>query len=515
MKTNSSILIALLTGALATSAAMKKEWQIEFGYGLGYPANPASGKAFIRMLDGLTIVGDPEEGLAWEGSVYVFTNDYTGYLVLSQILKDQSGYPGGGWFGYCAVHAETYGKKLVIIGSTHSSEPIYDGEGDAQVFLLDDQTKQLSFVQLLHDTNIVMSLTEFSSTMAADKEWLFIGGPWHFYGGTNRTGGLWIYRFDGELYIKWQFVIIEWTVNGNFSVTTAIDGTNAVINAGNTSSYPTGGYGHNFWLTLDPDTQLWGFRGYVRHNNWPIGGEYFGSDSICLKGTNLVMMAPCRALSYAMGRYYYFHLDDSGWKHVASYYPTNVELRGLWGRFSTMEYVPGTDSNKLKLLVSGRNEDSDGSWWWNMPAKGKMWDFELEGTNITLLEVLAPADREMGDWFGSDGATDGVNVWSLSAGAYRNGYKTMIMTKFSPTDLVITNMAAIPSPVSEALPQGGILLEWLDLDGHAYNYTVESTTDLSEQDWAPVPGALWPVMTNRIVVSLPAGDSLFFRIKAE
>src|SRR3989344_7972142 len=154
MKTNSSILIALLTGALATSAAMKKEGQRDFGYGLGYPANPASGKAFIRMLDGLTIVGDPEEGLAWEGSVYVFTNDYTGYLVLSQILKDQSGYPGGGGFGYCAVHAQTYCKKLVIIGSTHSSEPIYDGEGDAQVFLLDDQTKQLSFRSEEHTSEL-------------------------------------------------------------------------------------------------------------------------------------------------------------------------------------------------------------------------------------------------------------------------------------------------------------------------------------------------------------------------
>lgn len=59
----------------------------------------------------------------------------------------------------------------------------------------------------------------------------------------------------------------------------------------------------------------------------------------------------------------------------------------------------------------------------------------------------------------------------------------------------------------------GMRLEWTDLGPRPY--TVESLESPSSGNWTPVPRIAWPIRTNSILVPLPNGPSVWYRLRVD
>lgn len=64
-----------------------------------------------------------------------------------------------------------------------------------------------------------------------------------------------------------------------------------------------------------------------------------------------------------------------------------------------------------------------------------------------------------------------------------------------------------------AVSPGGVSVAWTD--SAMRSYTVEKSTALTAGSWVPVPGVVWPITANSIILPAQAEPSAFFRIRAE
>jgi hypothetical protein len=65
---------------------------------------------------------------------------------------------------------------------------------------------------------------------------------------------------------------------------------------------------------------------------------------------------------------------------------------------------------------------------------------------------------------------------------------------------------------TQILPQG-LEIEWTDPGPK--QYTVETSSSLSGNDWAPVSGVTWPISAHTIILPPPASFPAFYRVKLE
>ncbi|MGJ8725045.1 MAG: hypothetical protein ACSHYB_10850 [Roseibacillus sp.] len=88
----------------------------------------------------------------------------------------------------------------------------------------------------------------------------------------------------------------------------------------------------------------------------------------------------------------------------------------------------------------------------------------------------------------------------------------------SPSNYQTTEPVAFPTTLTVEAPtialNGDVTLTWEDLSEFgAINYTVEVSTDLTEENWQPTLDS--PLTTNSITISRIIVDSLFFRVTAQ
>jgi hypothetical protein len=79
---------------------------------------------------------------------------------------------------------------------------------------------------------------------------------------------------------------------------------------------------------------------------------------------------------------------------------------------------------------------------------------------------------------------------------------------------VVRELGPVPLYLS-IIPEGqNLQLYWSGV-GTNYVYTLESKDSLASTNWAPVPGAVWPLKTNHWTLPQTNATASFFRVKAE
>jgi hypothetical protein len=99
--------------------------------------------------------------------------------------------------------------------------------------------------------------------------------------------------------------------------------------------------------------------------------------------------------------------------------------------------------------------------------------------------------------------------WLVEQGDFAGG-ETIGFWSFT----VVRELGPVPlylSVIPEAL---NLQFHWSGL-GTNYVYTLESNESLTGADWAPVPGAFWPLATNHWTVSLTNAPASLYRVKAQ
>lgn len=71
----------------------------------------------------------------------------------------------------------------------------------------------------------------------------------------------------------------------------------------------------------------------------------------------------------------------------------------------------------------------------------------------------------------------------------------------------------VPAIVSTRILPQGLEIEWTDLGPK--QYTVETSSSLSGDNWVPMAGVTWPVSAHTIVLPPPTSFPAFYRVKME
>jgi hypothetical protein len=79
---------------------------------------------------------------------------------------------------------------------------------------------------------------------------------------------------------------------------------------------------------------------------------------------------------------------------------------------------------------------------------------------------------------------------------------------------VVRELGPVPLYLSAIPGEQDVELYWSSL-GTNYLFTLESKESFSGIDWAPVPGARWPLATNHWAVSMTNAAGSLFRVKAQ
>jgi len=128
-------------------------------------------------------------------------------------------------------------------------------------------------------------------------------------------------------------------------------------------------------------------------------------------------------------------------------------------------------------------------WSWHVVQFGSFGDFTAE------LYDGSPTDVEHDpNWYlGLDGRQGIIGFWAYT---------------------VVRELGPVPLCVS-AIPEGENLQIYWSGVGTNYLYTLESKDSLAGSNWAPLPGAFWPLKTNHWTVPLTNAAARFYHVRTE